>query len=256
MLLLSRSDVARVLAFDDYVQGVEEAFRLHAQGRSLSPQLMHVDVQDGEFHVKGGGLFLERSFLALKANGSFFRNPVTHRLPAIQGAILLFDAATGVPLALLESGEITAQRTGAATAVAARWLARPCSRVATICGCGRQGHVQLRALRHVLPIDCVHAWDADPAAADTLATAARSAGLSAHVASDLASAVGASDVVVTCTPSRHPFVRRAHARQARSPSRGPARGQPRGPSRPAGAPAPAGVGRRRGTAPYALRNTG
>ncbi len=213
MKLLTRAQVASLLRFDDYVTGVEQAFRLHADGRSLAPQLMHVDAPEGEFHVKGGGLLLDRWYFALKANGSFFGNPARHGLPAIQGGILLFDAEQGTPLALLDSGEITIQRTGAATAVAARLLARPGSATATICGCGRQGRVQLKALAHVLPLTRAYVWDANPDAARALASAVPPrAGLVVEAVTELEAAVRASDAVATCTPARTPFVRRAWLR--------------------------------------------
>jgi alanine dehydrogenase len=211
--VLTRRHVAGLLTFPEYVEAVERAFRLHAEGRSLPPQLMHVDAGGGEFHVKGGGLLLDRWYFALKANGSFFDNPATLGLPAIQGAILLFDAGNGTPLALLDSGEITVQRTGAATAVAARYLARLDSRTATVCGCGKQGRIQLTALLHVLPIQRVHAWDASIETMERFAQEAASGGdLPVQATRDLEAAVRNSDVVVTCTPSRVPFVRRAWIR--------------------------------------------
>ena len=207
--LLTRAQVAGLLTFPDYVEGVARAFRLHADGHSLAPQLMHVDANGGEFHVKGGGLLLDRRYFALKANGSFFDNPSRRGLPAIQGAILLFDGESGTPLALLDSGEITIQRTGAATAVAARHLARPDSTVATICGCGKQGRIQLTAVRHVLPIARAFAWDIDAEAARRFAAEwSGTSGLLVEAVEDLEPAVRQSDVVVTCTPSRSPFVRR------------------------------------------------
>ncbi len=208
--ILTRGQVAGLLTFPEYVNAVERAFRLHAEGRSLPPQLMHVDAKGGEFHVKGGGLLLDRWYFALKANGSFFDNPAKLGLPAIQGGILLFDGENGTPLALMDSGHITVQRTGAATAVAARLLARPGSRTATVCGCGKQGRIQLAALLHVLPqIERVHAWDVSAEAARRFAeqeSAARQ--LDVRAAGSLEDAVRASDVVVTCTPSRSPLVRR------------------------------------------------
>ena len=209
--LLTRQQVASLLTFSDYVDLVEHAFRFHAEGRSLPPQLMHVDAAGGEFHVKGGGLLMDRWYFALKANGSFFQNPSKLGLPAIQGAILLFDAENGTPLALMDSAEITIQRTGAATAVAARHLARPESKVATICGCGKQGRVQLTALQHVLPLERAYLWDADRAAAERLAAEAELV-IDVVVADDLKTAVSQSDIVVTCTPSRAPFIRRAWIR--------------------------------------------
>lgn len=208
--ILTRGQVAGLMTFPEYVEAVERAFRLHAERRSLPPQLMHVDAEGGEFHVKGGGLLLDRWYFALKANGSFFGNPARLGLPAIQGGILLFDAGNGTPLALLDSGHITVQRTGAATAVAAGRLARPGSRTATVCGCGKQGRVQLTALLHALPqIDRVHAWDVNGEAARVFAEReSADRHLEVRAASDLEAAVRDSDAVVTCTPSRSPFVRR------------------------------------------------
>jgi ornithine cyclodeaminase/alanine dehydrogenase-like protein (mu-crystallin family) len=97
--------------------------------------------------------------------------------------------------------------------VAAKYLARGDARTATICGCGKQGRVQLAALTHVLPIERVHAWDASADAMERFATReAAERGLDVRVAHDLEAAVRESDVVVTCTPSRAPFIRRGWIR--------------------------------------------
>jgi ornithine cyclodeaminase/alanine dehydrogenase-like protein (mu-crystallin family) len=91
-----------------------------------------VDGQGGEFHVKAGGLTVgDRTYFGLKANGGFFGNPA-RGLPAIQGIIYLADASDGAPLAILDSIHITVQLTGAATAIAAKYLARPDARRVTI----------------------------------------------------------------------------------------------------------------------------
>ena len=102
---------------------------------------------DGGFHVKAAGLKLPgRAYFAAKTNANFPGNRERFGLPTIQGIVLLFDAESGVPLAALDSIEITILRTGAATAVAAKRLARPDSRTVTVAGCGEQGRVQLAAI--------------------------------------------------------------------------------------------------------------
>src|SRR5207244_3906466 len=136
MLILRRSEIAGLLTFGEYVDAVEGAFRAHAEGRSLKPGLLHVSAPDGEFHIKAGGLLSPQPAFGLKANGGFFKNRERYGLPNIQGLVLLSSAENGRPLAVLDSMEITIQRTGAATAVAARYLARPESSVVTTCGCG------------------------------------------------------------------------------------------------------------------------
>jgi ornithine cyclodeaminase/alanine dehydrogenase-like protein (mu-crystallin family) len=88
----------------------------------------------------------------VKANGGFFRNPERGTLPAIQGIIYLSDAATGYPLAIMDSVEITRQRTAAASALAAKHLARSDSSVITICGAGAQARQHWRAMAQLFPL--------------------------------------------------------------------------------------------------------
>jgi alanine dehydrogenase len=203
-LLLSCRDVAELLTLPECAAAVEEAFRLHASGRALSPAILSVRADGGGFHVKAAGLKLpNRVYFAAKTNANFPGNRERAGLPTIQGIVLLFDGENGTPLAAMDSMEITILRTGAATAAAAKRLARPDSRVATICGCGEQGRVQLDALRLALPLERAWAFDADPERARRFAEE-RSRALSIRVepAADLAAAARASDVVITCTPSR------------------------------------------------------
>jgi ornithine cyclodeaminase/alanine dehydrogenase len=123
-LLLSRGEIAALMTFEDYFAAAEDAFRLHAERKIIGTGLLHADTAEGEYHIKTGGLYLDRAYFGLKANGGFFRNPERFGLPAIQGIIYLSDAETGTPLAVLDSVEITRQRTAAATALAAKHLAR------------------------------------------------------------------------------------------------------------------------------------
>ena len=128
-------------------------------------------------------------------------------LPTIRGTVVLADAETGEPLAMMDSASVTALRTGAATAVAAKYLARPDSRSATVVGCGAQGAIQLAAIAAVLPLERVWVLDADPVRAQGLAARAQAdLGIRVSVATDLHAALRESDVCVTCTPSRRPFV--------------------------------------------------
>lgn len=207
-LLLSRGDVARFLTFPECVAAVEEAFRLHAAGQALPPAILGVRAEAGGFHVKAAGLKLSRRvYFAAKTNANFPGNPDRSGLPTIQGIVLLFDGKNGAPLAAIDSMEITILRTGAATAAAAKLLARENSRVATICGCGEQGRIQLDALIVAMPLEKVWAFDADPERARRFAEE-RSRVLSIPVepTGELADAVRASDAIVTCTPSRQPLI--------------------------------------------------
>jgi ornithine cyclodeaminase/alanine dehydrogenase len=213
IVILTRSEVASLLTLADAIDAVEEAFRLYAEGRSLEPGLLHIDAPPGEFHIKAGGLQLDRTYFGLKINGSFFQNRKRYGLPNIQGGIVLFDADYGYPLALMDSIEITIQRTGAAVAVAAKHLARPESSVVTICGCGNQGRVQLQALCQVLPITRAYAYDAiEEAAARFAAEMSEQLGIAVTAESNLERAAQQSDVVATCTPSKRFYIHKSYIR--------------------------------------------
>jgi ornithine cyclodeaminase/alanine dehydrogenase-like protein (mu-crystallin family) len=206
-IILSQQDLRLAMRFSDYVEAVAEGFRLLAAGRCASPVPTQIDVERGAFHVKPGSLPRGRGYVAVKVNGNFPDNRARHGLPTIQGAVLLADASNGRPLALLDSLEITLQRTGAATAVAARHLAQPGARTATICGCGAQAPLQLAALRHELDVRRVFAWDIDPAAARAFAERMQAeSGLAVEPVTALTEATRTSDVIVTCTPARVPFL--------------------------------------------------
>ena len=199
--VLSHTDLAALMQFGDYVEAVAQAFRLHAEGQSVLPPPMHIPAEGGGFHVKAAHL---GGYVAVKTNSNFPDNP-RRGLPTIQGAILLFEAG-GALLALVDSIEITIKRTGAATAVATRYLARPDSRTATICGCGAQARVQLEALRHGLEIRRVFVFDSDPRAAEAFAAEITKQGLDVEVPNTLRAATSESDVIVTCTTAHQPFL--------------------------------------------------
>ena len=212
LIVLPKQELAALMPFGEYVDAVADAFRMHAEGRSISPPPMHIPADGGGFHVKAGSLPIGPGYTAIKVNGNFPNNRAARGLPTIQGAILLFDTSTGSPVALLDSIEITIKRTGAATAVAARYLARPESQVAMIFGCGTQGRVQLAALRHQLDIRRVFVHDTDVGAAETFASEISRDGLDVEVPVKPKLAARASDVIVTCTSAHAPFLGPADVR--------------------------------------------
>ncbi len=212
-ILVSRSRVAEFLTVEASIEAVEKAFRLLGEGRAPAPSTLGVHVEDGGFHVKAGAAALDRLWFAVKINANFPSNPDRFQLPTIQGLVALFDAENGQPLALLDSGELTALRTAAATAVAARHLARRDSTTATVVGCGRQSKAQLRALCRVLPLERAFAVDLEKGRAQSYSREmAEELTIDVSPGEDLSRALSQTDVLVTCTPSRKPFVRRDDVR--------------------------------------------
>lgn len=212
-LLLSRQDVIGLLDISECIAAIEKGVRLLGEGRLPPPEIFGLHGEHGGLHVKAATWKEQTSYFVAKANANFPGNPQNHDLPTIQGVIIVCDANNGELLAMIDSIEITAQRTGAATAVAAKWLARPTSRTLTICGCGTQGVTQLQALRSVLPIERVFAFDIDPDKAERFANdASHRFEVHATAAHDLPEAVAGSDIVATCTSSTQPFIHPEHVR--------------------------------------------
>jgi alanine dehydrogenase len=121
--------------------------------------------------------------------------------------IVLCDAADGSPLAIMDSIEITTLRTGAATAVAAKYLARPGDAVVAICGCGNQGRVQLRAVSRVRPVTRAYAWDTVAETAHRFAREMEGElGVPVVPIEEPRSATPDANLWVTCTTSRRAFL--------------------------------------------------
>lgn len=208
-LLLTASEVAALLDLPTCIAAVEDVLRRHAAGETVPPRVLGLPAAAGGLHVKAAGLLGSEPRLAVKMNANFPGNPERFGLPTIQGVLVLFDGTCGHPLALLDSMTITALRTAATSALAARHLARPDAATLTVCGCGRQGAMHVRALCGVLPIARVLLWDLDPRRADRLAAelAPELPGVDVRRAPDLAAAVAAADICATCTPARTYFLR-------------------------------------------------
>jgi ornithine cyclodeaminase/alanine dehydrogenase-like protein (mu-crystallin family) len=166
-----------------------------------------VHLAEGGVHVKAAALAPDRGAFAAKVNANFPANPRLHGLPTIQGLVMLFDAANGTPLAVMESGVLTRLRTAAATAVAARYLARPEAAVLTIAGCGAQAESQVAFVHQVRPLTRVMAYDIHEEVARAFATdATRRLGVEVRAVADFHRACRESDIIITCTPSRAPFL--------------------------------------------------
>jgi alanine dehydrogenase len=205
-LVLTRRDIIGLMSRADWLAAAESGFRAAGEGRTRSPMPMHLEGRGGAFHAKGASLEQKRLFAALKLNGNFPGNPEALGLPTIQGAILLCDGETGSLLAIFDSIEVTLRRTAAATALAARYLARPESATVLVGGCGEQGRAQLAALRDVLPLRRGFAWDRDRQKAEALARDIGAKDFTIEPVADLAAAAAQSDVIVACTTSREPWL--------------------------------------------------
>ncbi|HKC59229.1 MAG TPA: NAD(P)-binding domain-containing protein [Myxococcales bacterium] len=194
MLLLGAQEIeATLLGMPEVVEIVEAALRDKAAGRvELPPKLGLAPRPGAVLHAMPARV---GDAIGMKWIASFPENRA-RGLPPTAGLIVLNDASTGVPQAVLDADWITTMRTGAVAGVAARMLARPGARAAAILGPGRVGAAALEALRHTLPaLRTVRAW------APRIETARRFAKeRGAEAATSAEEAVRGADVIVSAAP--------------------------------------------------------
>lgn len=210
MLVLSRADLERVLAPLEVIEAIALAFRRSAEGRCEAPARRSMGVTDD-------GLLLlmpaawrpagdDPGALGAKLITYFSGNRARGH-PTLYASYVLMDVATGEPLAILEGTFLTALRTGATSALAARYLARGDSRRVLCFGAGTQAAFQLRCLAAVFPIERVAVVGRDPERARAFAAAtSRALGLPVERAGDARSAVREADLITCATTSTTPVV--------------------------------------------------
>lgn len=170
LLYLSHSDVVKVdLTMEETIDRLELAFREKAEGRVEMPPKpgIHPGKADNFIHAMPAYIPAMKS-AGLKWVSGFPLNQ-ERELPYISGLLILNDPNTGLPISVMDCVWITAKRTGAATAIAAKYLARPESSVVGILGCGVQGRSNVEALSAVFPLKKVRAYDINPKASSLYA---------------------------------------------------------------------------------------
>ena len=164
LLYLSQADVEAVgLEMTDVIDALEQMFREKGQGQVEMPPKPGIHTRPDAFIHAMPAYIPALESAGMKWVSGYPENQ-KRGLPYITGLLILNDPETGIPLAVMDCVWITAKRTGAASAVAARYLARPDSEVVGILGCGVEGRSNLEALNVLFPLKKVIAYDIDPEA--------------------------------------------------------------------------------------------
>ena len=206
--LLREDEIRSLLGPKEAYEAVRDAFVRLAKGEAVLPGVINLDLPETrtEAHVKGAYLRGTRTFAVKVASGSY-DNP-SRGLPSGGGMFLVFDATTGLPLAVLfDNGYLTDVRTGAAGALAADLLAKKAVDRVGVVGVGNQARYQLEALLRVRKPRTVVAWGRDRRKAEDYAaemTAKHAVPAEAVGAPEVA--CRGSDLVVTVTPAHEPLV--------------------------------------------------
>ena len=198
MLYLSRADVeAAGVSMREIIDALEIAFREHGLGHTEMPPKPSIHSRPDAFIHAMPAYIPALHAIGMKWVSGYPANPA-RGLPYIAGLVILNDDETGMPLAVMDCTWITGMRTGAATALAAKYLARPESETVGILGCGVQGRTNLEALKTLFPVRHVMAYDKNPENAARYAAEVRERlGVDVTVVREPRDAVTGCDMVVT-----------------------------------------------------------
>lgn len=210
MRVMSSAEIDRVLSFPALIEALAEAFR----GDIVAPARHHHEIARSGAH---GTLLLMPAWSGATSRNGFmgvkvvtvFPDNGAKSLPSVLGTYLLMDGETGAPLAALDGARLTLWRTAAASALAARYLARPDAARMVMVGAGALAPFLIRAHLSQRPIREVLLWNHRPERAREMAERLRGEGLPVSAVTDLESAVRNADLVSCATLSTAPLVRGA-----------------------------------------------
>jgi alanine dehydrogenase len=205
-LILTQSDIRSLITMEQAIVAVESAFAAHARGHAQMPPKVYLPLPQYNGDFRAMPAYLDGT-AGVKWVNSHPDNPVKHGLPAVMGVYILSDAATAMPLAVMDATLLTALRTGAAGAVGSKYLAVARPRSLGFVGCGVQARVLLEAHRVLYGHDLeLRMADGRPQAAEAFAAEAGGTVTSVEQAA-------ACDVVCTSTPARSPVIKRSWVKE-------------------------------------------
>jgi len=212
-LLLNREVVASLLTMAECIEAVQRAFAELAAGTAVLPLRTSIPAPGGISLYMPSFLRGEQA-LACKVVAVFKDNPKKHHLPTTTGTILLQDAQTGRVCCIMDGEYLTAVRTGAASGVATRYLARrEEGQSAGIFGAGVQGRMQLLAVWEVRRLSRAYVYDPVPEAAASFAREMSERLNLEVVASASAGETARADIICTATTSPHPVFAGSEVRE-------------------------------------------
>jgi ornithine cyclodeaminase/alanine dehydrogenase len=210
VLLLDRTTLKSVLTMEDCIPVVEDAFKTYTRSNAIMPQraVFPIEPHQGAFLVMPAYLGGKAAAFATKIVSVYPENVDKHHIPTVLATVCLFDIETGALLSVMDGAFITAMRTGAASGVATKYLARQDSTTLGIFGAGIQAKTQAMAICAVRDVNAIKVYDID-----TLRCQQFSEALSTVLSIDVVAcrraqeAIEGSDIICTATTSTSPVFR-------------------------------------------------
>jgi len=211
-LLLNKEDVGRLIHIKEVIATVEEAYKAFNSDQVTQPAYtcIHLPPPRGDIDFKLSYCAANEIISMKASSGGFPNNPTEYGVPSGMGTVLLFDARTCALICVMDGSLLTGLRTGAAGAVSVKALARKNAKTVTSIGTGNQARMQIRAIREVMQIEAIHAWDHHPESTARFKTdIEHEFGIPVVVEDTKQAAVEWADILVTTTRGKGSLVEAA-----------------------------------------------
>jgi alanine dehydrogenase len=208
VLLIREEEVKGILSMEETIEIVEEAFRVKELGKTQMPPKVYLTFEKYQGDIRIMPSYLETLDSAgVKVVNVHPYNAVRYGMPTVMGIIILVDPKNGAVTSIMDGTHITGMRTGAAAAVATKYLAKKGSRILGLVGAGVQAKMQLLALSKILRLEEVRVWSLPEPTMDAFIKEAETIyDLMFRLCRSCEECVSEADVISTVTPSTTPIV--------------------------------------------------
>lgn len=208
LLVLNEDELRQIITIHEAVDAVQSAFSAQARGHLNPPAGFTIDLYNVQGRVDVTGTYLDDApYYVVKVDNTFAANPSIN-LPTHSGLMVIFDAATGYPAAVLvDNGYVSNLRAAAVGALAARYLANEHLAQVAVLGTGTQAYLQMKALFNVRELESVVVWSPSLAQADSYARRIiEDHDVDIQLAESVEQAVQAADLIIVASSSQHPLI--------------------------------------------------
>ncbi|MEH0020226.1 MAG: hypothetical protein V6Z89_11260 [Desulfobacter sp.] len=205
MKILTNEQIRANLNIPTVISQIEKGFVAYSKGETTIPPVGHLPFRTGDCHIKYGHITSDPFFVIKIATG--FNTNRAKGLPTCNGMMIIMDATTGLPVALLQDeGMLTDIRTAIAGFIAAKYLGPDHIEQIGIIGSGGQARLQLEYLTHLTDCRKVKVWNRNPETANAFAMEMKARGFDVELAEDVETLVRQCNLIVTTTPSNTPLI--------------------------------------------------
>jgi len=198
-LILTAEEIKKIITVNEVIEAVENAFALHGKKLTLMPVKVYLPLEKYQGDFRAMPAYVENA-AGVKWVNAHPGNPKKGHFPSVMAVLIYSDPATGFPLAIMDATIITNYRTGAAGAIASKYLGRKNAKTLGLTGCGKQAETQLLFHQEIFQFEKVYITDTNPEKVKQFITKFPT------LKKSIPEEVATCEIISTTTPSHQPII--------------------------------------------------